>query len=337
MHHSLAQCPDLDRNSIECDEKGKNSLLDNITSTKCAPVLLSVYNRTRHFKDCLNSLSECKGAENTVVYISSDAAAQESDKQKVEEIREFILNFSGFKEIIPVFSEQNTKGKIIKQAYKLVFESHDRLIRSEDDNVFSKDFLTFVNRGLDLYKDRPDVFSVSGYNSPITMPDWYKEVLYLRPTYTGWGVGLWKEKWEMVEWSIDNFKSMYRNPANRKRIDKEHAVVIPILNTIRDTGKILGDGLVFLYMLDKNLYSIYPVESRVRNMGHDGSGVNCGFSDEYSNQELFTGKDNYEMPEDLKPDTKLIEFVLSQYKDQPLLRLKRLLKPFFIKYLPFIK
>jgi len=299
-----------------------------MSNSDYAPVLLSVYNRVSHFKKCLSSLSKCQGAENTVVYISSDAAACNSDIPKVKEIRNFILNFVGFKTIIPVFSEENTKGRIIKDTYKIVFDKYSKLIRSEDDNIFAPTFLTFVNKGLITYDDREDIFSISGYNSPFQMPNWYNNDVYLRTGFTAWGVGLWRNKWEAVDWSLDSYLSMFSKKENFDVLKRDYSRYLPQLLKIRDTGVITGDGLILLHLLNYKMYSVYPTKTRVRNDGHDGSGINCGDNGTiYMNQKIYTGMEDPVLPKNLQPYPKLTKYIIKQIQPTLLEKTKLLLPP----------
>lgn len=279
-----------------------------------APVLLSVYNRTDHFKKCVSYLLRCNGADQTEVYITSDAASKPVDEPKVKEIRAYISKITGFKKVVPIFSKENTKGEIIKKGYAVIFAEHDRLIRSEDDNIFSPDFLDFVNQGLELYKDRSDIFAITGYNSPINMPKWYQNDAYLRKSYSPWGVGLWKEKWQKVDRSHDAIKMMFNN--NIKDIKKEFPSVFSGLVEMSKTGIIVNDLFHFLYMYDQKMYSVFPTITRAKNIGTDGSGLHTGgLNKTYANQELILAYKDFYLPQDLSYNEDLNKFIRDQYKE----------------------
>ncbi len=294
-----------------------------------APVFISVYNRVEHFKQCLTSLSKCKGADKTIVYISSDGASSEKDAQKVKEIRKFIKEFKGFKEIVPVFAKENTNSKIIREASQLIYEKHDRLIRSEDDNIFSPDFLSFVNKGLDVYEEREEIYAICGYNSPVNMPEWYPFDVYLRRGYSAWGAGNWREKRAQLDYSLEGFNKMFNDEKVYKEIKKNYLIHLPQLQRIQDTGVITGDGLILVHLLYHKMYSVYPVISRVRNTGHDGSGLHCGYnkgkSEKYLHQKIYDGKTDADFPLGLTFNKDLEKFILKQRQPGKLHKIKVML------------
>lgn len=279
-----------------------------------APVLIPTLNRHVHFKRCVESLALCIHANKTDLFIALDYPLNESHWEGYRIIKEYLPSITGFKSVT-VF-ERNTNFGVRKNlidARKVIFGKYDRLILSEDDNVFAPSFLNFVNKGLEVYKDRDDIFAVAGYNSPWNMPSWYKSDVYLRQGFVAWGVGVWRDKWNKVDWSLDSFNSMLSNKENYRVLKKYYQRFLPQLLRIRDTGIITGDGFLFLYLLHNNMYSVYPTKTRVRNTGHDGSGVHCGNGGtKYMNQIVYEGMEEPNLPANLEIDKRLTKYVLKQ-------------------------
>ena len=277
-----------------------------------APVTICVLNRYKHFKSCVESLAACIDADNTELFIGLDYPLKEEHWDGYKKIKEYLPEIKGFKAVSIIERDRNFgPEENFRDVRRIVFERYDRVIVSEDDNVFSASFLTFVNKGLAVYKDRPDIFAVGGYNS-LPIPDWYKHEVYLRTSLAGWGIGFWRDKIDRVNWSLDSFNTMLSDRRNYKILKKYYKKYLPQLLRIRDTGVITGDGVLFLHMLQNNMYSVYPVESRVRNNGHDGSGVNCGHSKVYLNQEIHEGIADTCFPSDLQADEKLTDYIMQQ-------------------------
>lgn len=292
--------------------------------TNFAPVLIPTLNRFNHFVRCIDSLVSCTYAKKTDLYIALDYPANETHWIGYLKIKKHIEKLHGFKSItiiernVNLGSEQNSK-----ESMKSIFIKYDKLILIEDDNVFAPSFLSFVNKGLDIYKDRIDIFSVTGYNSPFPMPIWYQKDAYLRTAFTGWGVGIWRNKWEKVNWTLNNFKSILSTKEIFKILKKDYQRYLPQLLRIRDTGHITGDGLIFLYLLYNNMYSIYPVKTRVRNTGHDGSGVNCGTGGVlYLNQQVYMGMEEPNLPANIKVDKRLTKYIIKQIQPSFMYKIK---------------
>ena len=105
---------------------------------------------------------------------------------------------------------------------------------------------------------------------------------------------------------------------NIKILKKYYKRYLPQLLRIRDTGVITGDGFLLLNNIDKQMYGVVPVKTRVRNTGHDGSGVHCGGSgDIYMNQQVYEGIEDVEFPPDLLPDQKLLKLIIKNYIQLP--------------------
>jgi hypothetical protein len=282
--------------------------------SKFAPVLICTLNRHVHFKNCITSLATCTHADKTDLFIGLDFPLEDKHWTGYKIIKAYLPNIKGFRTVNIIERKKNYGvNENFAKLREYVFEEYDRLIVSEDDNVFAPSFLNFVNTGLEVYRDRKDIFTITGYNSPFPMPIWYQKDAYLRTGFTGWGFGTWRDKWEKVDWTLNNFKSMLSTKETYKILKKDYQRYLPQLQGIRDTGHITGDGLLFLYMLRNNMYSIYPVKTRVRNTGHDGSGVNCEAGGVlYLNQQVYKGIEDPHLPAKLEVDKRLTKYVLKQ-------------------------
>ena len=64
-----------------------------------APIALFVYNRPEHTRRTISYLQKNLLAEESRLFIFSDAAKTDEDKQKVEEVRQLITEVTGFKSV----------------------------------------------------------------------------------------------------------------------------------------------------------------------------------------------------------------------------------------------
>lgn len=293
-----------------------------------APVFIITLCRHEHFKKTIESLSACTYANKTDLYIALDYPLLDSHWDGYRKIEQYIQEIKGFK-TINVF-KRNTNYGIEKNFYDAqakIFEKYDRMIISEDDNYFAPSFLAHVNRGLNVYENRSDIFSVSGYNTPPKIPEWYNKDVYMVRGFAAYGVGLWREKWNKIDRSIDALNTMLSKKSNYKELKKNYELYLPSIFKMGETGIIIGDFFILLYLIDKNMYSVWPVKSRVRNTGHDGSGEHCGHSEIHQNQEIYTGSDEGVFPTDLRPDKKLIDVNLKHLQLSFTQKLKRKISP----------
>ena len=83
---------------------------------------------------------------------------------------------------------------------------------------------------------------------------------------------------------------------------------------------IFGDTLIALYQHFYNKFSIFPVISKVRNMGHDGSGVNSLLDDSgyYSSKSIDEGNlyqlSKVDISLEIKENNKILSILKMGYK-----------------------
>jgi glycosyltransferase involved in cell wall biosynthesis len=248
-----------------------------------APVLITVYNRRKHFIECVESLAQCRLADQTHLFIASDAAKTDTDKEAVKEIRDYCANIIGFKKIDLLFSEQNMGAyESSKNAQERVFAEYDKFIFTEDDNVFSPNFLEFINEGLEFYKNNPNVFAICGYKHPFRIPHNYNNDVYVYSLPAAWGFGTWKEKYLAVDLYPKSFD------ISQKQKRRMPCAWNELMLDVVSNNKTYGDVVMGYHCLKKDMVNVYPVISLVQNHGHDGSGMHCGTFSGYENQEICT-------------------------------------------------
>lgn len=287
-----------------------------------APVLIPTLNRYTHFKTCIESLLNCTNASNTDLFIALDFPLKDCHFEGYNQIKSYLTTINGFKSINIIEREKNL-GPINNffESINYVLERYDRFIFSEDDNVFSPDFLDFINQGLEVYKDRKDIISITGYQYPVILPKNYKQDVYLFSGFSAWGYGTWKDKWNNIDWNIDELRIFLNNKTLANKLLSKN--LIKGLDLIVKTGKITGDTYIAYYQSKKNMYSVFPVISRVRNNGHDGTGIHGGDNPKarkiYLNQPMSDGTQKFDFPVDIMPDETVIHS-LRKHFNPPLIR-----------------
>lgn len=243
-----------------------------------APVLIPTLNRYQHFRNCLESLSKCKGAGETEVYVGLDYPPAEKYREGYEKIKSYLDNCGNlsFREIHVIKREKNYGFGLHGNANELinmVFQKYDRYIMTEDDNVFSPNFLSFVNQGLELYENNQDILFVCGYNYPIDSRG-FKGNHYFSHEFSAWGYGTWKKKRESIKGvaTRDYLESIVRSANTMMKIYKQEPRLINTLIYIYQSHQIYGDTMYVSYQYLNNKLSVFPVVSMTRNLGFDGSG-----------------------------------------------------------------
>ena len=158
-----------------------------------APVIIPTLNRYEHFRKCLESLEACTGAENTDVYVALDFPPSEKYvdgwKKNDAYLKEKALN-NRFHSLIVYRREINYffSGKGNGQtAIDDLPSEVDRYIFSEDDNVFSPNFLEYINKGLEIYKNDPSVLAICGYSHPYKFKFADNNFFFHQTDFSAWG------------------------------------------------------------------------------------------------------------------------------------------------------
>lgn len=253
-----------------------------------APVVIPTLCRFEHFKRCIESLSNCTGAERTVVYVGLDYPAKESHWDGYNKIKDYLESCGnlGFKELIVIRREKNYgcgQNGNYATLRNMIFEKYDRYISTEDDNEFSPCFLDYMNKGLEMFKDDDKVFSIDGYHYTEKINK-YPYGYYIYYGVCAWGIGFWKNKYEQY---LDFYEKnpprdiiLSRNVFKIIKANKRLLLSLLIMNRKRVSW---GDCKQGIYCLLTNRINIFPIISKVRNFGVDGSGATCAdIDDTYS-------------------------------------------------------
>ena len=248
-----------------------------------APIILFVYKRPYHTKRTVELLKNNIHANESELYIYSDAAKSSKEKEKVLEVRKYIANITGFKKKYIINREENYGlSKSIISGVSDVIEIHKKVIVLEDDILTARDFLKFINEALKFYQDNVNIFSISGYTFPIKIPNYYDNDIFIIPRVSSWGWGTWIDRWKKVDWNIKDFNFFKDN----RKIQKEFNIGGEDLTSMllaQRYGYIDSWAIRWNYAQYKNdAVSLFPVKSKIQNIGFDNSGTHIFRKNKFS-------------------------------------------------------
>ena len=257
----------------------ENNLKFNIqhSTLDLAPIVIFVYNRPDHTKQTVEALQKNELAIDSELFIYSDAAKNETAEQKVNEVRQYIKNIDGFKRVTIIEREKNwgLANSIIDGVTKIVNE-YGKIIVLEDDLVTSPYFLKFMNEALEMYKDEDKIWEVGGYVYPIDYE--FNKDFFFAPYTTSWGWATWSDRWKYFERDSEKLISIFNTEKIKKfNLDNSDNIWDQVIANAEGrlyTWAVFWYAVVFL----NNGLTVYPKKSIVQNIGHDGSGDNCGKS-----------------------------------------------------------
>ena len=271
-----------------------------------APIVLFTYNRPEHTRLTLEALATNDGAAESDLWVYSDGPMTDDSDESVRAVRGYLGSVTGFKSVTVVERETNIglAGSVISGVTEALTRSQSVIVM-EDDLLTSRNFLAFVNSALSAYEDRPDVFSVTGYNYPLQIPPGYGKDAYLSYRSSSWGWGTWSDRWSQVDWSVSDYVE-FVSDARAQALFRRGGDDLPRMLEMQMSGELDSWSIRFDYAHCKHdAFCVHPVLSKVQNIGFDGSGVHCGDSDDY-HVELDPGDRPFSLDPDLAVDASVL-------------------------------
>ncbi|MGJ3196269.1 glycosyltransferase family protein [Peribacillus frigoritolerans] len=250
-----------------------------------APIILFVYNRPEHTIKTIKALSENELAKESSVFIFSDAPKNKDSSEKVNLVREYIdsLKEKEYFKSITIKKAKLNKGlaKSVIDGVSEIISEYGKVIVLEDDLITTSDFLIYMNGALDYYNELDKVWSISGYNIPIEFPKDYKSEIYYSYRGCSWGWATWKNRWNQVDWDIKDFAEFKSSRNKRNQFNRGGRDMANMLDAQMD-GTIDSWAIRWCYTQSKkDLLTVYPVKSRIKNIGLDGSGTHSAITSHY--------------------------------------------------------
>ena len=273
--------------------------------TNLAPVAVFAFNRADHLRKTLDALARCPESVATDVHVFADGPRGPQDLDKVAAVAGVLdefskrTNFARFR-VSRSLSNKGLARSVIDGVSSLV-EEHGRVIVLEDDIIVTRHFLASMNNGLRDLEFRKDIWSISGYSPPISIPTNYPYQAYLTNRSSSWGWATWADRWRKGEWERSTFEQL----ANSQKFRRQFSLGGLDLPVILD-AYIAGDASSWavrwcaIQSREGGMTS-YPTRSLVTNLGTDGSGTNSPISNKYNPVVSSARVDLADIPADPNP------------------------------------
>jgi len=242
-----------------------------------APVALFAYARPDHLRMTVEALAQNELARDTELIVFSDGMRTETDGPAVAAVRDYLKGVSGFASVTVHERARNfgLADSIVDGVSRTV-ERYGRVIVIEDDIVTSPFFLRYMNEALERYADEPRVMHIAGYMLDID-PKEMPESFFMRQS-SCWGWATWKRAWQFFHRDgAAHIRSFAPEDIQRFNLDGAYDYWGQLL--ANESG-LLKSWAIYWYacVFSKNGLCLHPRVSLVENIGHDGSGINCGVS-----------------------------------------------------------
>ena len=277
-------------------------------SNSLAPLILFVYKRLDVLRETVNALRKNMLASESELFIYSDAAKDDNDKDAVQMVRQYLTTITGFKRITVIQKDTNQglAGSVIA-GISDVFTHYDKAIIMEDDLVTSKNFLLYMNQGLNFYEPNKEIISVGGFSMPLDIKTNYD--VYFTHRSTSWGWATWKDRWSVVDWDVSDYEDFIRSKNKKHDFNKMGSDMVRMLRR-QMNGQIDSWLIRWCYHQFKyQLYSVHPFNSKVKNIGlksKDATHTNERFT-RFNTIISDTEKVDFVFPKDVVLNSKIIK------------------------------
>lgn len=247
-----------------------------------APIVLFVYNRPEHTIKTIDALKKNDLASESELFIFSDAPKNEVDINNVNKVRNIIENVEGFKKVNIIKAIQN-KGlaKSVIDGVTDIINRYGKIIVLEDDLITSPSFLCYMNKALDFYCEKSNIWSISGYVPKLSIPKDYRNDIFIVPRACSWGWATWKDRWNVIDWEIEDYTSFKNNRKARRSFNTAGNDMSPMLDD-QIRGHINSWAIRWCYSQFKNQsYTVYPNESFIKNIGTQGESTHGSISNRF--------------------------------------------------------
>lgn len=210
----------------------------------------------------------CTGIENRSVFVFCDGLrdkASASDRQSHNETVNIIEKYRNDWWQVEYSALNLGLAKSVYNGVTHVLNTHKSAIVLEDDLIFAKDFLLFMDECLEKFENSSGVFSISGF-SHLHKKNTGNPSVFLYPRPGSWGWATWSNRWNGFGLGRYN-KSVFRNHSAMDRFDQGGADMSWMLRRCVN-GKVDSWAIQWAYYQFLNGgYSVYPECSKVKNLG----------------------------------------------------------------------
>ena len=259
-------------------------------------IIVFAYNRSQHLKQVLGGLKKNEGISK--LYIFQDGLKNEEHRSEWKKTQEVIRGISWCEVVYNLASYNKGLAKSIVDGINSVLEENDAVVVLEDDCVPTANFIFFMQKCFDKYKNDKRVYSVSGYAWPIDLPKSEYDI-YGCGRISSWGWGTWNDRWMQYNTDDHILKKIKANEDKLRYLkiwgnDLEQMAL----------GKMVAENdswAVYwaLNVIENKGICINPYKSLIQNIGMDGTGVHCGVTNRFHVEVSSDEKTNFVLPNNL--------------------------------------
>jgi len=241
------------------------------------PVIIFTYNRPDHLVQSIDSLKINKLFKETNFFIFKDKLNLDNHNINYK----YEILFNKLPKNFTVIKRKKNFGlkKNISLGISEILHRYKSVIVCEDDLIFHKDFIFYMNNNLIKYEKVKKISSISGFSPIFESQSKIFPKQYCLNLTSSWGWGTWRNYWNnYISWDSKNEKKLfYNNKLLQDKFDydgsQSHTLWLK-----KDDHKMISSWNIQweFFNFTKKYLTLYPNINFVENKGFDGSGIHCG-------------------------------------------------------------
>lgn len=170
--------------------------------TLTTPILYLAFNRLDFVKKTFPVIQKAKPKQ---LFIACDGPRSKEEKKKTDAVRKYIVDHLDWEcKVKTLFRDKNLGCRDASNgAIDWFFKNVEYGIILEDDTVYSRTYLRFMQEMLKKYRNNEKIMSISGHNrvGHINTKDSY----YFSQNFGCWGWATWKRSWNKQDLYLTNY------------------------------------------------------------------------------------------------------------------------------------
>lgn len=276
---------------------------------KYAPIVVFGYNRADMLENLFRSLEKNENANRMDLFIFLDVPDKKKrrDISLSEKVIEYVNRYktkSKFGKVtVEIAGKHKGLAESVISGVTKVINKYGKVIVLEDDLEVSNDFLDYMQRGLEFYKNDRKVWSVGAHCPFLKSLETYEADVFLAPRTESLGWGTWKDRWTHTDWEVYSYDAFKRDLFGRMLFNLGGNDLYKTLKKQMENKQYDSWAIRWCYQqFRERRYTVYPKESRVIHCGNDSRSTHGAY---HSTQSL---KPEYSVCEfrNLWPDYRVI-------------------------------
>lgn len=244
---------------------------------KYSPIIIFSYNRKTKLNNLIKSLKKNKEYQYSKIYIYQDFYKSKENEKNIKKVNNTINFVKKIKEknVKIVFRKKNFGlAKNIILGVTEIIKMHKRVIVLEDDLIVSKNFLNFMNKAINFYKNKKKVWHINGWSFNILEINKLEHDNYFLSFPSSWGWATWQDRWKYFKKNSEKIVKK-EDPTNIKKFNLNNSYNF-FSQIERNRKRTIDTWAIFWYysIFKKNKLCVYPKKNLVINTGFNKYATN---------------------------------------------------------------